>query len=69
MVRHLPLILVLLFVAGCSKGPGASGIDASMMDRSVPAQRDLYRHMNGGWLAAFEIPSDRSNFGDVHEAG
>ncbi len=50
-------------MAGCSKGPGASGIDASMMDRSVPAQRDLYRHMNGTWLQKFDIPADKSNYG------
>jgi predicted metalloendopeptidase len=63
MTRYLFLATFLLFAAGCSKGPGTSGIDTSMMDRSIPAQRDLYRHMNGTWLQKFEIPADKSNYG------
>ena len=32
-------------------------------DKNVRPQDDLYRHVNGGWLARTEIPADRSNYG------
>jgi predicted metalloendopeptidase len=34
-----------------------------MMDTTVAPTADLYRYMNGRWLAAAEIPADRSNYG------
>jgi len=40
-----------------------SGINVSNMDQSVRAQDDLFRHINGQWLASFEIPADKSNYG------
>jgi putative endopeptidase len=36
-----------------------SGIDKSNFDTSVRPQDDFYRHVNGGWLKAAEIPADR----------
>lgn len=41
----------------------SSGINLSNMDKSVRAQDDFYRHMNGKWLAEFELPADKSNYG------
>ncbi|MET1035226.1 MAG: M13-type metalloendopeptidase [Arthrobacter sp.] len=32
-------------------------------DRSVRPQDDLYRHVNGGWLATAEIPADQGSYG------
>ena len=40
-----------------------SGIDTSLFDTSVRPQDDLFRYVNGGWLAKTEIPADRSNYG------
>jgi putative endopeptidase len=40
-----------------------SGIDPSSFDKSVRPQDDLFRHVNGGWIARTEIPSDRAMFG------
>jgi predicted metalloendopeptidase len=40
-----------------------SGIDASGFDRSVRPQDDLFRYVNGGWIARTEIPADKSNYG------
>jgi len=37
-----------------------SGIDLSALDPAVRPQDDLYRHVNGRWLATHEIPADRS---------
>jgi putative endopeptidase len=40
-----------------------SGIDRANLDPAVRAQDDLFRHVNGKWLATFEIPVDKSNYG------
>jgi len=37
-----------------------SGIDLSALDQAVRPQDDLYRHVNGRWLAQHEIPADRA---------
>ncbi|WNB86747.1 M13 family metallopeptidase [Cellulomonas sp. ATA003] len=38
----------------------ASGIDTSALDPAVRPQDDLYRHVNGRWLAEHVIPADRA---------
>jgi predicted metalloendopeptidase len=40
-----------------------SGVIFANFDKSVRPQDDLYRHVNGAWLARTEIPADRSNYG------
>ncbi len=40
-----------------------SGIDQSAFDKAVRPQDDLFRHVNGGWLARTEIPADHSVYG------
>jgi len=48
-----------------------SGIDSQYADKSVKAQDDFYRHVNGGWLKTAQIPADRSSAGafmDLREA-
>ncbi|MGH8185700.1 MAG: hypothetical protein ACREUC_03990, partial [Steroidobacteraceae bacterium] len=40
-----------------------SGVHLQNLDKSVRPQDDFYRHVNGGWLAATQIPADRSNYG------
>lgn len=40
-----------------------SGIDLSNMDKTVRAQDDFYRHMNGLWLKTFKMPAEKSNYG------
>ncbi|MBW9206478.1 peptidase M13 [Mumia sp. zg.B17] len=37
-----------------------SGIDGRGSDQAVRPQDDLFRHVNGGWLATAEIPPDRA---------
>lgn len=37
-----------------------SGIDLDALDPAVRPQDDLYRHVNGRWLASHEIPADRA---------
>lgn len=43
-----------------------SGIDLSHVNASVRPQDDLYRYMNGGWIATSEIPADRPIHGAFH---
>ncbi len=40
-----------------------SGLNLANFDRNVRPQDDLYRFVNGHWLATTEIPADRSNYG------
>ncbi|MGQ4597876.1 M13-type metalloendopeptidase [Nocardia sp. R6R-6] len=37
-----------------------SGIDLSHLDQGVRAQDDLFAHVNGKWLADYQIPADRA---------
>ncbi|MFD3462304.1 M13 family metallopeptidase [Nocardia fluminea] len=37
-----------------------SGIDLSFRDQEVRVQDDLFAHVNGRWLAEYEIPADRA---------
>ncbi|MBF6350137.1 MULTISPECIES: M13 family metallopeptidase [Nocardia] len=37
-----------------------SGIDLSHLDPAVRVQDDLFTHVNGAWLAGYEIPADRA---------
>jgi putative endopeptidase len=63
-------------LVGCSKAPEVpsqaaapatpapvSGIDIQYVDDSVRAQDDLFKHINGKWLAATEIPADKASYG------
>jgi predicted metalloendopeptidase len=40
-----------------------SGLTPAHADASVRPQDDLFRAVNGQWLATFEIPADKSNYG------
>ncbi len=40
-----------------------SGLDPTTFDKSVRPQDDLFRHVNGGWLAKTEIPAERAVYG------
>ena len=41
----------------------AAGLDRSAFDPKVRAQDDLYRHVNGGWLATAAFPADKAYIG------
>ncbi|MCP5821685.1 hypothetical protein NL352_30325, partial [Klebsiella pneumoniae] len=45
------------------KAAPVSGINQANFDKSVRAQDDLFRAVNGHWLKSFEIPADKSNYG------
>jgi putative endopeptidase len=76
-IVSLSSIALTCVLAGCAGDPPASsqpsstaasqaqasGVFLQNMDKSVRAQDDFYRYVNGQWLAVTEIPSDRSNYG------
>ena len=45
----------------------APALDFSAFDTSVRVQDDLFRHVNGGWLARTEIPADKPLTGSFVE--
>src|SRR5262249_578734 len=70
-LRHVVLAVVTgcvwLGTRGAEQRPG---IDMPAIDRSVPPQQDFWQFANGKWLAATEIPADRSawdTFSEVRE--
>jgi predicted metalloendopeptidase len=48
--------------------PLRAGIEAATFDKTVRPQDDLYKHVNGAWLAKTEIPADRGVYGGFYEA-
>ncbi|HYT77229.1 MAG TPA: hypothetical protein VEL79_20905, partial [Vicinamibacterales bacterium] len=44
-----------------------SGLDPAGFDRTVAPEDDLYRHVNGGWLARAAVPVDRVTYGAFDE--
>src|SRR5437868_2249057 len=62
--------LVLAGPAAAQTAPAVSlvndhspGLDLSGMDRNVKPGDDFFSFANGGWIAATEIPPDRSSWG------
>jgi putative endopeptidase len=56
--------LALLVVAPAAQQTTLkSGLDTAAFDKSVRPQDDLFRHVNGGWLAKTEVPADRPMYG------
>lgn len=45
----------------------AGGIDVGRLTDGFRPQDDLYRHVNGSWLEATEIPADKAEYGAFHE--
>lgn len=42
---------------------GPSGIDLAELDHSIRPQDDLFRHVNGKWIARTELPADKARYG------
>ncbi len=64
---RLSLLVLLAVAAAPAFAQQASGIDTAAMDVSVRPQDDLFRYVNGRWLATTQIPSDRSRYGTFDE--
>ncbi|WP_167137428.1 M13-type metalloendopeptidase [Diaminobutyricimonas sp. TR449] len=44
----------------------SSGITIDQLDPAVSPRDDLYRHVNGTWIARTEIPSDKARYGSFY---
>jgi putative endopeptidase len=47
--------------------PLLENVDVSLIDRSISPGDDFYRFANGTWLSTYELPADKSAFGNFHE--
>jgi len=43
-----------------------SGIHTDELDEAIRPQDDLFRHVNGKWIARTEIPSDKARYGSFY---
>ncbi|MFD1715179.1 M13 family metallopeptidase [Amnibacterium flavum] len=43
-----------------------SGLDIAEFDPDIRVQDDLFRHVNGRWIARTEIPADRARYGSFY---
>ena len=50
-------------VVGAQTPALKSGLEPAKFDKSVRPQDDLFRYVNGQWLAATELPADRAVYG------
>src|ERR1700761_2882927 len=44
----------------------SSGILTDELDPSIRPQDDLFRHVNGKWIARTEIPADKARYGSFY---
>ena len=65
--KLLPAFLCLTFAgaafADTAAAPLASGIDPTAMDKKVRPQDDLFRFVNGTWLANTPFPAEYASAG------
>jgi putative endopeptidase len=47
-------------------GTLTAGIDIGELDSSIRPQDDLFRHVNGKWIARTDIPSDKARYGSFY---
>ena len=59
----LAALIGALLCGSALAAPLTSGLDSAGSDPAVRAQDDLFRAVNGGWLAKTPIPADKSSFG------
>lgn len=48
--------------AAAAPAAAGSGLETQYFDDSTRPQDDLYQHVNGKWLATFEIPADKADY-------
>lgn len=69
-ITNSKLSLALLIALGINTAEAQqkhSGIDTSLMDKSVKPSDDFFRFVNGTWLDNIEIPADRTRWGSFDE--
>jgi len=70
----LAIVATMLALVGCSRPAaehavsskptlGSFGVDVAQMNRDVKPGDDFHQHVNGAWMASFQIPADRARYG------
>jgi len=67
MTTKMAVLLVLLVAALPATQSPTSGLDFANFDPTVRPQDDLFRAVNGGWLARTPVPPDRVTYGTFVE--
>ena len=69
MILRGALLAGVLLSAAVLQGSSSikSGVDLVNLDPAVRPQDDLFRYVNGAWLATAEIPTDRVTWGTFAE--
>lgn len=69
MILRGALLAGALLSAAVLQGSSSikSGVDLVNLDPAVRPQDDLFRYVNGAWLATAEIPTDRVTWGTFAE--
>ncbi len=71
-VPPVAVIAICVSAVACMKPAGPAptpakaleaGLDPSSFDKSVRPQDDLFKHVNGAWLAKTDIPADKASYG------
>ncbi len=78
-MQSFPLILFLLLMAllqACEQAPSEApsaqttvapdNVDLALLDTAVAPGDDFFRYGNGAWLASYELPPDKSSFGNFY---
>jgi putative endopeptidase len=70
------IILIAAFLQACAQSPpgeaaghrmtGTENINLSLIDRSVKVGDDFFRYSNGAWLDSYDLPPDKSSFGNFY---
>jgi len=60
-------LLIALGINNVNAQQNHSGINVSLMDKSVKPSDDFFRFVNGTWLDNTEIPADRTRWGSFDE--
>jgi putative endopeptidase len=68
MVRTVAITLALC-LAPQGTAPTLPRLDPSTFDTSIRPQDDLFRHVNGKWLAETQVPAEKVSFGTLAEMG
>jgi putative endopeptidase len=61
------VVFAALAAVVAAQGAMKSGIDRAQFDAAVRPQDDLFRHVNGAWLANTPLPPDRASYGTLTE--
>jgi putative endopeptidase len=67
--RVIAAFVAATLIQGADTSPATIRLDPSTFDTSIRPQDDLFRHVNGQWLARVQIPAEKVSYGTLAELG